>query len=718
PKPDPVRLVVEYMRATGALGAADPPALDADFYAALDATSRQPINEDALKTATALALQKKAYPAADQERLLTGKVLVAQQEPLLVVDGPPQALTTALRKAMSELQGTPLPADAPEPKAAPPSPKPGKKKAPAPAGPLPTGPVAASGVKTPLTADEIRSIRDLAFGKNPQGNAAYARWSRVADAVEKKQLVFGDLNDVPGQADLNAVKADLRWMARDFDIGLGIQKRAFAQPADRFDRMDALPRQLVDAGQPMKVFIPEPRASQGEVQAMLGRLSSLAQPTYDSTIGKDALRTLISQEPIAALRVVGANVKGLASPMNSDRIIESALTADELRGLAQIRFGGPGAQGSAAWERVARAIDDGRVQLTDLNDPVGGTPLDADVKAVKAELRQIAKGIQFNVAGAQDAAGAALERQAAKYNPINSQPDPMRAAQAVVADHLGAKGALSGTLTQDDFGRLDRLAQEFGQGKLEGSEAFVKAWGENRELLGRVSQALQQKRLTYTFNRVRTNPRDPVLEAEATTALALFVQGAEVLQRQARLKNAGWSGEVQRTTRSVLINMFTLPARGDETPPNSVEDWTVMALKAEMASKGKAPDVSISATLRSAGQHVDSRTLQDILGQEKLNDDQKEAVLKAIQGFDSGALQPWDVKGGGEGESKLQTQVDAVIGQLIEQHRRSMTTVDGAFLRYLVEQHGDLLGRSNFETALSGQPSPGMSNADAKKLLM
>ncbi|HEX4620136.1 MAG TPA: peptidoglycan-binding domain-containing protein, partial [Myxococcaceae bacterium] len=34
PKPDPVRLVVEYMRATGALGPADPPVLDADFYSA------------------------------------------------------------------------------------------------------------------------------------------------------------------------------------------------------------------------------------------------------------------------------------------------------------------------------------------------------------------------------------------------------------------------------------------------------------------------------------------------------------------------------------------------------------------------------------------------------------------------------------------------------------------------------------------------------------
>jgi hypothetical protein len=482
------------------------------------------------------------------------------------------------------------------------------------------------------------------------------------------------------------------------------------------------------AGDGPKAFVPGSTPTAEDARRLAQRLAPLAEPVSIHTVGPGERHHLPTQEPVVALKLVLAKLDGQPSPVNSDGAIDAFLTGADLRSLRSLCY--PDADDSnpaaARWNRVAEAMDRGQVVVANLNDTPGKTDLEKDVNAVLGDLRQMAQAVAMSSIP-EDRASAAVDAQLDELGPLKRMPRPLAAAQALLANHFGAQPpaeqAQQGALNADDFARLQKLATQL-DAKDKDAASFLEAFRRQSTELAAVVDALRKGRLTLSPNRVQSQPRDAALEGMAARASELFLQGAEVLEAQARAENAGLAGGLYRTGLSAYEHAFSLPGFTDGLVFNSVKDWTVVALKTEMHERGQGADISVSTAMRQASTHVDGPALRALLAEDLgLAAEDKQTLQSAAAALEGRTLSAWDVgsdaeKKAPDGPRAQMRAVDDVVSQVVAIRREAMTHVDGAFLKYLVATHGDLIGRSNVSTLVSGEPSPLPANEDAKKLLL
>jgi hypothetical protein len=463
-----------------------------------------------------------------------------------------------------------------------------------------------------------------------------------------------------------------------------------------------LTRKAFIAGANPKVFAMGPSPTAADAQTLARQLAPLTRPMSLHTVALGERHRLPKEEPLVALKLVLAKLAAQPLPVNADGVIDGYLTSGDLRALRDLCYGKDGAASSTAyarWTRVAGAVDSGQVTLADLNDTPGKTPLQRDVNAVLGDLRQMAQAIGMSTIP-EDAASASVAADLGKYPPLKTLPQPLVVAQALLAQHFGAsppaQPSQQGALGADDVERMQRLMAE------PESKASVPDYPQHAGDVRAVLAAVRQGRLSFTSNRVQTSPRDPALEDSARVVADLFVQAGEVLQTRARARNLGAAHGMYRAGLDAYQHTFTLPDFWDSLVFNSVKDWTVVALKAEMMERGKAADPSVSAALRGALAHPDVASLQAVLRQQKnLPDDDRQTLEAVVQAAQLG-----------------NPEVQDILSRAAASQQTAMTQVDGAFLKYLVEAHGDELGRSLASTLISGEPSPLPPGADARKLLL
>ncbi|MBI5510613.1 MAG: hypothetical protein HY903_17790 [Deltaproteobacteria bacterium] len=407
-----------------------------------------------------------------------------------------------------------------------------------------------------------------------------------------------------------------------------------------------------------KTYVAAGVASEPERVAMLRRIDMLSQPQAERDVARSDLGMLPLKEPIVALKLVVSKLAGKPLPVGTDGVIEGTLTADELLVLRDMAHANADRKALppsfAAFTRVAGYVHNGSLTLADLTRTIPGeTQMARDVNLVVGQLRQMVQAVRMSTVPT-DRAQSAVALQKSQFDPIARLPRPLLEATRLLAKDAGTAPPDARrlvTLGGGDLARLTALATE--AAKRQGTDdaaqearTFADASQKATADIERVRRALAERRLVITEGQIASTPRDPTLEADAERVVALVLQGGELLQSEARRNNEGLGGQAVRAGLSAMNNLFRLPGFADAVPFNAVQDWTLVALKIEMASAGKGTKVAADAAARAA-----------------------------------------------------------------------LTHVDAAVLRYLVEKHGDALGRSVAETVISGIPGPLPSAAEAHALL-
>lgn len=458
--------------------------------------------------------------------------------------------------------------------------------------------------------------------------------------------------------------------------------------------------------------------TQTPAQRAAARLESIAAPSLSTTVGRGDWATLAEIEPVANLKLAMAALLGRQPPVDANGNMQGALTGQDVKDAVTMLY--RGGQADPSWQRVAEAIEAGNVVISTLDPVAGDSQLVSDVNSVLAMLREANEALKLYIMPA-DKALAASSLQRDHYRRVGLQNQPLTAALAL----LSPTRASSVTVTEGDFKALDALATRLTASTpkekgLEGdyeARDFLKNYGTTKAVLQEVASAVKAGRLTIREGQIEARTaqgsRDGALEAKATTAMQLLIDGADVIQTQARKQNeVGLVGNVDRTAREVWQNFMRLPGFADQLILNTVTQWSLVEMKAKLAeSKGEAPP-SISEALRS-----DALMLNDPSTMSMPNEMLVEALRAIIQRRASPAeLKSIDLDNITDA-AELKLLAAETVATAVKAEQGEMFKIDSELLEYMLKHHADDFGVSAFDTGMTGFSTGMPSNHDALKLI-
>lgn len=413
------------------------------------------------------------------------------------------------------------------------------------------------------------------------------------------------------------------------------------------------------------VLLHKPALSEAALRV---RLAPLAEPTHERGLTRKDLGFLHRDEPVVALRLMLSQMLQTAPPVSADGIVESRLTATDLQNLLLLRFGtdAPAAADKTArghWQTVIAAVERGQLTIANLaEDLPPSDQLATATNAVLQDLRGIVQSIRMSTVPT-DGSSVALQARRAALDPVRFFARPVVKAHELIGAELRLSTRdrnAAAEIRAEDIDALHHLITRLqgeltrvaGTGRGEEIAALLGRYREHSEALAATRQGLVQGTLRLGETAVVAQPANAVLELQGRQTLGLYLDAADLLQSRHRAANDGLAGKVTRTGITAWHHLYRMPGFGDSVAVNAVQDWTLVALRAEMAERGKGPEVAI------------------------------------------------DPKG-----------PDA------DKKRAALLSVDASMLRYLVEHHGDYLGRGIVDNLITGEPAPILPPAKARALL-
>jgi LysM domain len=518
--------------------------------------------------------------------------------------------------------------------------------------------------------------------------AITAQHRRSNEAVDPTRLVAAYLKECGEKVDPANPKLDAAFFAA--------LDRTAAQPLDEaaLDRAAGVAKKLsgfapavaerlltqqvdVTGGATTTYAVGEP-ATPEQVAQFKGRLASSTLQARERVFGSDAFGDLPFDEPVVALRLALSRQAGRPSPV-SGREIKAVLTGQEMRELQAIALRKEGDAGPhlgkatrAQWDQVIAAVDSGQVALSNLKDVPGATGLTASVNAVLADLRPVAKALTA-MTMPSDAITTATAEQTRDLRDVEMFANPVEKGRQVLAEHFNAPLVGGANVQSADLVQLEALTKQYAEAAAvevndktstntrelkRKAKAFIERMKASAPQLQQVRAELESGKLTLNEKQILGTGTG---QASALLARQLLQDGANLVQLSRRIDNDGFVGGLKRTVIQIRQNLFMLPTMSQASSLNNVADASLLTLRQELAAAGisvKKAEAAPAQTPAPAAAPTDALT---------------------------------------EAATEASTPKAPV--------RDPLTAFEPELVRFMLDRHADLIGRTVVDNASTGVPS-------------
>ncbi len=389
-------------------------------------------------------------------------------------------------------------------------------------------------------------------------------------------------------------------------------------------------------GRPPVVEIAVPSATSRE--EMRRRLEVLASPAVERSFDPTDLPELARFEPVAGLRLALAQVMDRAPPIDGAGVVESVLTADELRELAGLVADRLTPQERAWFSEVAGEVERGERVIHSF-----GRTEDEGGRAeafVSRTLRQMAENVRVSTApyvpGPRPSGARSDLREALEF--IRGETIPIPLLARVRARDIDRLVEITDRLNRDIVALESVATQMTEHAAVARAREFVATVDAQRDRLIALRAELEGEHVELLVREGRLVPPERASDIDAAELEATLFEAARVARA---LEAARAVAPSERTARVLgrLTETLQRPILPTDTVvPNAVDDWRVLEVALE-------------------------------------------------SGADPASIDP------------------------------SAISIDGAFIRHVLEHHADALGRPIFQTVLQGFPSELPGPQRARELL-
>lgn len=446
-------------------------------------------------------------------------------------------------------------------------------------------------------------------------------------------------------------------------------------------------------------------ASAAERKDLLRRITARTTVAAERSVARGDFGMLALNEPIVALKLAVADLAEQRAPVTADGSIDGVMPGPTLRTLRNILFpkirSAAGSEAMPAdapelykqFSRVADAIERGELTIANLSEDIpASAAIGKDGNAVLATLRDMAQGLRAGTLPTT-AAQAAVQQQMAQFDPVYRKPQPLAAAQVILGG-LAASGPAR--MSEADIARVEAKVAEARTLMTSpipevaaAATTFIGRWDALAPQLPTLRQALTAGSLRIVEQSVTCE--SSALALKGQELLDAVIAAAEIKQTQGRIANRGALGSATRGAISAYHHLGVLPGFGDDFAYNTADGWMLAALKLEMAQNG-GPDISQNPKVPTYLRTVDGKLVATPPEAAPAAGTQTPEALAAAATL------------------KAETDKARALGA-------SVMSVNADALRYVIDRHGEMLGRSKAEMLAAGIPEELPSTSESKALL-